>query len=643
MSCRFVTMHPSRSRLGRGHAVCRPSLWPSSLPGASPVWLGVLAALAAVSPTTGLAQSSNPAASTVVVTATRTPVRVDQALSEVTVLDRADLEAAGGRTLAELLARQPGIVMWANGGLGTPSAVSMRGLESRHTLLLIDGVRYGSATLGTPTWENLPLEAIERIEIVRGPLSGLYGSDAIGGVVQVFTRRGQAGHHPSASATLGTHGLAELATGLRFGQGALDGQFQLQGVRSTGISATNPNVPFGQYNADRDGWRQGSGQLRLGWQLATGWRLEGSWLEAHGTTHYDDGDGADARARVGTSVQALQLSGVLAPGWDSVLRLARSEDENEVLASASPFSSLGTTGTRQRQLAWEHRVASPIGTVLALVERVRQDVSRPGTPYTVSQRTIDGLALGLNGASGPHSWQASVRRDRNSQFGSPTTGSLAYGLDLAPGLKLTASRGTSFVAPSFNQLYYPGFGNPALLPEEGNSTEVGLRWQGSGIQTRLTWFDQRIRGYISSGPAPTNIPRTRIDGLSLSSDVVLGTWTLAGSVDLLNPVNDTTGSANQGKRLPRRPTETARLSAQWQGQGLTAGATLQAVGPRFDDAANTLRLPGYATLDLRMDGALAPRWRWGLRLNNVLGQRYETTYGYNAPGREALLTLRWAM
>ena len=130
---------------------------------------------------------------TVIVTATRTPTRVDQALGDVTVIDRGQIEQSAGKTLAEWLGQQAGVQFWANGGQGKPSSVSLRGLEARHTLLLIDGVRYSSATLGTPTWENIPLESIERIEIVRGPLSGLYGSDAVGGVIQIFTRQGKDG------------------------------------------------------------------------------------------------------------------------------------------------------------------------------------------------------------------------------------------------------------------------------------------------------------------------------------------------------------------------------------------------------------------------------------------------------------------
>ena len=137
-----------------------------------------------------LAAGAASAQQQVIVTATRVPVPVNQLVAEVTVIDRAAIERSEGRTLVELLAQQPGLQFASNGGLGKTATLFIRGLEGRHTLLLVDGVRLGSATVGTPSLDNLPLEAVERIEIVRGPMSAVYGSGAFGGVIQVFTRQG---------------------------------------------------------------------------------------------------------------------------------------------------------------------------------------------------------------------------------------------------------------------------------------------------------------------------------------------------------------------------------------------------------------------------------------------------------------------
>jgi vitamin B12 transporter len=578
----------------------------------------------------------------VTVTATRTPARIADTVAEVSVIERADIERATGRTLPELLARQPGLQVSSNGGLGKTSSVFIRGLESRHTLLLVDGVRLGSATVGTPSWDNLPLDTIERIEIVRGPLSSVYGSEAAGGVVQVFTRRGLAGLHGNASATAGSNRYGQLGGGLQFGQGALDGAVQFSHTQTRGFSSTNSRAQFGVHNPDDDGFRQNTGSIRLGYRLNPDWRIDGMALESDGETQYDDGPNVDSRARLRNGVQSVQASGRISAGWQTRLRLGRSTDVYDTLATASPFTPLGATRTEQRQLGWENTVATPIGTALALVERIEQDVSRPGAAYTVSQRTIDAVGLGLTGEAARHAWQAGLRHDSNSQFGGQTTGSAGYGFALAPSWRIAGSYGSSFVAPSFNQLYFPGFGNPNLLPEEGRHGEVSLRWASGGQSLRTAWVDNRIRGYIPSGPLPANIPRSRIDGLVVSYE---GRWTgfVAGaSFEHLDPRNATDGSPNNGNLLPRRARDAFRAQGDWTFGQATVGGTLSAFSERFEDAANRLRMAGFTTLDLRADWALNREWTIGARLNNLAGKLYETAYGFNQPGREGYLTLRWA-
>ncbi len=497
--------HPADPRARRRGAAPAPFLFALALP---PAFCAAQAQTAPPAPPGRL--------DAVVVTATRTPTRVDENLADVTVIDRRQIEQAAGRTLPELLAQQPGVQFAANGGLGKSGSVFLRGLESRHTLLLVDGVRYGSATVGTPAWENLPLEAIERIEIVRGPVSGLYGTDAVGGVVQVFTRRGADGLRLDASATGGSHRYGQLGAGVRFGQGAFDGSAQVVHTTTRGFSATNERARFGSFDPDADGFVQNSGTLQLGWRLGGGWRLDTRALRSDGTTRIDDGPGADSRAALRSEVLSVAVGGPVEAAWRTQFRVARSADDYETLATASKFTPLGSTATVQRQYAWENTFATPLGTALLLAERLEQQVDRPGAAYAVSERSIDGIAAGLGGSAGRHSWQANARRDRNSQFGGQTTGTLAYGLALSPAWRAAASYGTSFVAPSFNQLYFPGFGNPDLQPEEGRHGEVGLRWAAAGQELRAAYFDNRIRGYIPSGPLPANVPRARVDGASLA-------------------------------------------------------------------------------------------------------------------------------
>jgi vitamin B12 transporter len=578
---------------------------------------------------------------TVVVTGTRSATLVDEALADTTVISREVIEQAAGKTLSELLGQYAGTQIWSNGGQGKPSSVSLRGLEARHTLLLIDGVRYGSATLGTPTWENIPLESIDRIEIVRGPLSGLYGSDAVGGVIQIFMRRGQTGFRGNVVATLGSNRYGQLGGGINFGQGALDGSLQIQRAENRGFSSTNARVPFDNYNADADGFRQNSANAQLGLKIRDGWRLNARLFQSEGVTQYDDGVDGDAKAKLRTQVASFNVDGTVSTRWKSSVRIARSSDDYITLATASPFSDLGKIGTVQNQFNWENTVATPVGTVIIVADHTQQNVSRPGDPFVLSSRDITGFAAGINGRSQAHTWQANLRRDRNSQFGSQTTGTVAYGFDVTATLRLGASLGTSFVAPTFNQLYFPNFGNPNLLPEEGKQGELSIRWLGQNQQARIAYFDNRIRGYISTGPLPINVPRTRIDGISASYDARIANIRLNASIDRVNPRNDTNGSANFGKLLPRRVKDSAKLGADVDIGAWRIGGSLAAFSERFDNAANTTRLPGFATLDLRANWRFSKQWSVGAHVNNVTGKNYETVLGYNQPGREGYLTIRY--
>jgi vitamin B12 transporter len=281
-------------------------------------------------------------------------------------------------------------------------------------------------------------------------------------------------------------------------------------------------------------------------------------------------------------------------------------------------------------------MATPLGTALAGLERREQQVDG-STAYDVSQRTIDAVFAGLNGQSGAHSWQANLRRDRNSQFGGSTTGFAGYAYRIGGGWRVHASHGTSFMAPNFNQLYYPGFSNPLLQPERGRNTEAALSWSAGGHDLRLTRFDNRIRGYISNTTLPQNVPRSRIDGWTLAYEGRLGSATrMRASLDALDPRNEATG-----RLLPRRAREQATLAVDHQAGAWRFGGSLLHAGARFDDIANTVPLASYTTIDLHAEHRLPGDWRLQFKLANLTDRVYETAYGYNQPGRAAHVTLRW--
>lgn len=600
---------------------------------AAPLWCALLAAAA----------SPAFAADTITVTGTRTPLRASDVVADITIIDREALQRAEGRTLADLLTQQAGLQMSSNGGPGKTASVFIRGLEARHTLLLVDGVPLGAATVGSPSLDNLPLELVDRIEIVRGPMTALYGNGAMGGVIQIFTRQAVQGLGAQAKLAAGSHHQGQAAAGVSFGGGGFDAVASLQRSTTGGASSTNPLVPFGSYNPDDDGFRQTSGSVKLGWQPAAGWRVEWLSLASRGNTQLDDGPGADARAELRNEVHRLSLRGQPLPGWTSNLAYSQSVDAYDTLASASPFASLGTIQTRQHQLTWENQLATPLGHALALAERSTQTVSRPGTPFAVSERDIDALALGLNGQGAGHTWQASLRRDRNDQFGGVTTGAAGWGYRLTPAWRLLASVGASHTLPSFNQLYFPGFGTPTLAPEKGRHAEAGLQWAQGTHRLRAAWYTHRYRGFITSGPQPVNLPYADIDGVTLSWSGQWQALTFDASLDQTDPRNATAGNANVGKLLPRRAPRAARLGLQWQQGAWKLGAQGVAFSHRFDNAANTVRLGGYGVLDLSAEWALARGLALQLKLNNAGDKRYQTALGYDQPRREGLVSLRWTL
>src|SRR5688572_2460410 len=226
----------------------------------------------------------------VVVTATRIPQPVSQASHPVTVITREEIEKSGHLSLTELLQARGGVEITNSGGLGQPSGVSIRGAEPRHTMVLIDGLRIGSATAGGTAFEHIPANQIERIEIVPGPLSSVYGSDAIGGVIQIFTRSGA-----GASARIGFGAFGTRETSASYGRKADGTEISLSAglLESSSFDATKPTLPFAQHNPDSDRYRNRNFSARFARDVAVGHTLGVTAFNSEGATHFDAGLATD--------------------------------------------------------------------------------------------------------------------------------------------------------------------------------------------------------------------------------------------------------------------------------------------------------------------------------------------------------------
>ncbi len=618
---------------------------------------GALAALlcfAALAPTIQ-AQTSNPtlAAQQVVVTANRLPVPLQQVLSDVIVIDEAQLRNAAGSTLEELLRDFAGVQLSRTGPPGQSAGIFIRGASMANTVVLIDGVRVGSATLGQAALEALGLAAIERIEILRGPGSSLYGADAVGGVVQVFTRRGQRGA-PRLQASLhaGRYGSSEVQGSVSGVIGAFDMALSLSREASDGVSAiANPADAFGNYNPDADGFSRGSVSAQLGYAITPSQRLGLRLLDTRLRSQFDSAEFApptfapdpspDFRNRLNTQLAALTHSATMSAGWRSEVVLAESRDE-----LASGANIIDRFDTRRRQLSWQPSVELASGaTLLGLIER--NDVRVLASSFGATARRSNNTALGASamGRIDVHRWQIDLRHDDHDVYGAQTTGKLAYAWQPAPQWTLRAAAGTAFRAPSFNELYFPGFGVESIQPERARSVELGTAWQGNGWSAQATAFDNRVRDLIGFEPDPTacpagypfgcaaNVSQARLRGTSLSAQGVSSAWRWRVGAEFLDAKNRSTGA-----RLVRRAAYTGNAMLGYDAAPWGAHATVSAVGKRPEGGA---QLAAYQLLDLGAHWQLAPSWRLEAKLLNAFDKRYEPAKDYGALGRQAWIGVRF--
>ncbi len=596
-----------------------------------------LAVLALCGPVLALAESAS-SADTVVVTGSRAPEPLAQAVRQVQVLSAEDIAVSGVQSLPQLLASLSGVEAVASGGLGQISSVFIRGANGNHTVVLVDGVRIGSATTGAAALESLPLALIDRVEVLPGASSSLYGADAIGGVVQIFTKKADRRPVASVALTAGEQGLAQLSAAYAARLGDTQLSLGANALRSDGFNATTA-ANTSSYNPDRDGYRNRAAQARAVHALGQGHELGVQWLRSDGTVHFDDGTAADSHAINRTQTLSGYWAGPLAALGQAEFRLARSWD-----AATSVGAHPSRLSTTQDQATWLNRVQMGAGQLNLGLEWLHQSVDTATTPYSVTSRDITGLLAGWRARYGALAVQADARYDDNSQFGGHPTGQLAVAWQANAATRWRAALGTAFKAPTFNDLYAPSAwgSNPNLQPERSTSLELGVDWRLGTSNLRATWFINQIRQLIAydSNFVLGNIDRTQTQGLSLAGSTMLdGATQLRASVSLQDPKNQDTHTL-----LLRRARVFGDLDLSRQMGDLRAGAALRFSGRTDDMNWNlyaTETLGGYGLLALYGSWQVQRDWSLEARVDNLADKVYTRAIGYTTPGRQAQLTLRW--
>ena len=597
--------------------------------------------------------------SDVFVTATRTPIPKNNVIADTTTITEEEIKLAGSSSLSELLQRQPGIEISNNGGSGKVSTLLLRGTSSTHSVILLDGMRIDSATTGFTAIENIPLSQIERIEIVRGPSSSLYGQDAIGGVIQIFTKQGLNGFKPYLSYGYGKYDTSILQGGVRGGDEKTTYAINLSTQNSKGFSAfePNPNSSANIFNIDDDSYSNRSASASLTHKINEKFNINFQYFLSQGKNKYDNRyanwyptidwkNTQDQESFSGTfNAQLNHL-------WKSSLKLGRSVDdyvEKQRYISGNYRELDNVYKTTQDQITWQNDILLPLGSLVLLYEKLDQKINVTDTSYSKKDRQNDAYMIGYNLNFNKHNYQVNLRKDFNSVYNDTSTGNIGYSYEVSPNWSFATSIGSAFRSPTFNYLYAGSSANPDLQPEKSKNFEASLRYKYDSDSFSLVTFKNKITDFIVSdsttGYKPYNINTAEIFGATLSSAHFIDHFQIRTSFTLQSPSNESTG-----KDLPRRSNFYGNLGLNYYVRDWNLGFEATGSGSRYNDAENLYKIPGYIKTNLFAEYQINQDFKMNARIDNVLDKNFTYAYEgnpnsdgfrYQTPSQNFFISLRY--
>ena len=646
------------------------------------LFLGALVSISAFAQdnsVTVLASASNPSSpiNPIIVTATRTPTKASDVLADNVYIGPEEIEQAGQTSLVELLQRQKGVTISSYGTGGSNASVFLRGTTNNQTLVLIDGVRIDDSINGGTNWSVIPLTIIDHIEIVFGPQSSLYGSDAIGGVVQIFTKKGDGPAKVGASFGYGSYGtsISEASiNGSTQGEQKIRYSLAASQTLSMGFNTIAPNNKDGLTASGRTGYVQDSITGRLSQEWSKGQELGLQFLNSRLNNQLPGFDPQEFLyqqtqnqvSQLGT--YSLYSKNQVMEKWRSLLQVSAQTGTALNHAPGTPSNSPYDSTLNQRQNAYTWQNDFSIGTDIlqVLAERKTQkvtsnqldynngDFNNPTTPYPFASfsqsRSTNSGAIAYQLKREAHIANFSLRNDSITGYGPQTTGAAAYGYFFTKEWRANINYGTGFRAPTFNDLYYPGYGNTAVLPEKSKNTEAGLHFENTGLEGHVVVFSNSISNLIQVSNSDTcplgtgtsgctsNVASAKITGGTLSGLAQIASLSLKGSFTQQNPVNEGTNSV-----LIKQAKQYGNLAAEYFYLKFTGGVGATFSGRRDDFQGTNTGMGGYtifnlyANYDLEKDLSVFARW------NNALNKTYQLSYGYNTPGSNVFVGLRYAM
>ena len=599
--------------------------------------------------------------SDVFVTATRTSIPKKNVIADITLISEEEIKLAGSSSLPELLQRQPGIEISNNGGQGKVSTLFLRGASSTHSVILLDGIRIDSATAGLTAIENIPLSQIEKIEIVRGPASSLYGQDAIGGVIQIFTKKGLNGFKPYISFGYGKYNTSIAQGGIRGGDDTTSYAINLSSQNSRGFSAfepnTNPAATANIYNLDKDGYRNKSVSASLSHKINEKLDINFQYFLSQGKNKYDNRyANYDPNIDWKNTQDQESLSGTfnsqLTNYWKSSFRVGLGIDDYVEKQRSISYVTREVDNvykTIQNQITWQNDILLPLGSLVLLYDKLDQKINVTDTSYSKKDRQNDAYMIGYNLNQANHNFQANVRKDFNSVYRDATTGNIGYLYAMNSNWSIASSFGTAFRSPTFNYLYAGSYANPDLQPEKSKNIEAQLKYQSDAEFFSFVTFKNKITDFIISDSTtnfrPYNINTAEIYGATVSSSHFMNHFQVKSSFTVQSPMNE-----SADKYLPRRSNFFGTVGLNYFIQNWNLGFEATGSGNRYNDAANLFNIPGYIKTNLFADYQINKNLTMNARVDNVLGKNYTYAYEgnpttdgfrYQTPSQSFFISLRY--
>ena len=562
----------------------------------------------------------------VIVTATRTAQTVDESLASVTVITEDDIQRSQANSIQELLNGLAGINFVNSGGAGKTTSLFLRGTNSDHIVVMIDGIKIGSATSGDVPFQNIPVSQIERIEVVRGPRSSLYGSEAIGGVIQIFTKKGKNKSGANFNIELGSYDTHQVSAGLSRSNNKTAYHMQLSSFSTAGFDAQDTRNP------DKDGYQNDSLNANISHKFSDQAEWSINFLHLEGVNDYD-GFTKTSKYESRIFQQSVGTSLKLRPSnfWQTELSLSQNRDESDNIKDDIQFSRFDS---ERRHGLWQNDITINQSNMVTLgIDYTKEKVDST-TSFAKKERYSTGEFFQYQWTGEDNDILIGRRADRYENFGIHQTGSVAWGKKIGQSTRFILSYGTAFKAPTFNDLYYSGAGgagNPNLEPEESYTQEAILRgkhWEISAYKTKvrdlIVWQETAPSSFFYM---PSNVDNATIEGLDISAKKQYSEWHTQLDISFANPRNDVTN-----KILPRRTRKSIRISADKTAHAFQYGATIIGYSERYDDIANNNLIKDYWLLNLRASYNLTKAWTLKARVENALDEDYETAKGYNQAG-----------